>query len=120
LIDSGGESVLERRFLALMREAGLPRPTTQAVQRRDGRHVARVDFLFEPYKVVVEVSGALGHSTRTDRDRDAQRRNELTDLGFRVFVYTWTHVTKQRSWVISTMRRRLATAGWVPGPLTSP
>ncbi|MGI9031730.1 MAG: hypothetical protein ACR2HP_17370 [Ilumatobacteraceae bacterium] len=85
LIDSGGESVLERRFLTLMRRRGLPRPATQVVvQRRDGRHVAPVDFLFADHKVVVEVSSRLGHSTPAERARDAQRRNELTDLGFKV------------------------------------
>jgi hypothetical protein len=114
LVDSGGESMLERRFLGLMREAGLPRPTTQAVQRSDGRHVARVDFLFEPFPVVVEVTGRRGHSLPAERDRDAQRRNELTDLGFRVYEYTWAHVTQRRSWVVSTMRRRLVAAGWMP------
>ncbi|MGH9272872.1 MAG: type IV toxin-antitoxin system AbiEi family antitoxin domain-containing protein, partial [Ilumatobacteraceae bacterium] len=46
LIDAGGHTVLERRFLSLMRSAGLPRPTTQLVHRRDGRTVARVDFCF--------------------------------------------------------------------------
>ena len=114
LVDTGGESMLERRFLSLMREAGLPRPTTQAVQRRDGRHVARVDFLFDPFAVIVEVTGRRGHSLPAERGRDAQRRNELTDLGFRVFEYTWAHVTESRSWVTSTMRRRLIAAGWVP------
>lgn len=81
LVDIGGESLLERRFLQLVREAGLPRPSTQVVQRHDGRHVARVDFLFEAAGVVVEVTGRLGHSSPADRDRDAQRRNELLDLG---------------------------------------
>jgi very-short-patch-repair endonuclease len=120
LIDSGGESALERRFLALMREAGLPRPRTQAVQRRDVQHVARVDFLFEPYRVVVEVTGRLGHSTPTERGTDAQRRNELIDLGFRVYEYTWSHVTQRAPWVIATMRRRLTAAGWAAGSFTSP
>ena len=70
-IDSGGESVLERCFLRLMRDAGLPRPTTQVRFRHSGRHVARVDFLFKPYQVVVEVTGRLGHSTPTERGKDA-------------------------------------------------
>ena len=115
LIDSGGESLLERRFLTLLRQAGLPRPKTQAIQRRDRQHVARVDFLFEPFPLVVEVTGRLGHSTPTERDKDAQRRNELTDLGIRVYEYTWTHITERRLWVITTMRRRLVAAGWT-GP----
>jgi very-short-patch-repair endonuclease len=114
LVDSGGETMLERRFLALVREAGLPRPKTQAVQRRDRRHVARVDFLFAPFAVIVEVTGRRGHSLPAERGRDAQRRNELTDLGFRVFEYTWAHVAERRAWVMSTMRRRLIAAGWEP------
>jgi hypothetical protein len=120
LLDSGGHSMLERRFLALMREAGLPRPRTQAVQRRDARHVARVDFLFEPFALVVEVTGRLGHSTGSERDKDAQRRNELTDLGLRVYEYTWMHVTQRTSWVVATMRHRLAVAGWISGSPSSP
>jgi hypothetical protein len=39
--------------------------------------------------VVVEVTGQLGHSNPVDRTRDAQRRNELQDLGCRVYEYTW-------------------------------
>jgi hypothetical protein len=65
--------MLERRFLALMREAGLPRPKTQAVQRRDSRHVARVDFLFEAFSIVVEVTGRAGtlNVLRTRQGRPA-------------------------------------------------
>ena len=114
LVDSGGESILERRFLTLLRDARLPRPRTQAVQRRNGRHVARVDFLFEAFAVVVEVTGRLGHSAPTERGNDAQRRNELVDLGFRVYEYTWAQVTERRPWVQATMRKRLVAAGWTP------
>ena len=81
LVDSGGHSDLERRFLALVRRAGLPRPTCQRVFRRDGTTLARVDFSFEPRPVIVEVSGRRGHSSDAERARDAQRRNELQHLG---------------------------------------
>jgi hypothetical protein len=87
LVDSGGHSILERRFLEVVRRAGLPRPATQVIHRRDGTTFARVDFLFEAFGVVVEVSGQLGHSTPGDRARDAQRRNELQDVGRA--VYEW-------------------------------
>ena len=103
LIDSGGETVLERRFLTLIREAGLPRPLTQRRIRSNGRHVARVDFLYEEQRVVIEVSGRLGHSNPDDRDRDAQRRNELQDLGYRVYEYTWGHLTRRPDFVISSL-----------------
>jgi hypothetical protein len=49
LLDSGGQTLLERRFLTLVREAGLPRPQTQVIHRRHGNTVARVDFLFDPF-----------------------------------------------------------------------
>jgi very-short-patch-repair endonuclease len=112
LLDSGGESILERTFLALVRQAGLPRPQTQHRVRADARHVARVDFVYPEHRVVVEVSGLLGHSNPADRDRDAQRRNELQDLGYRVYEYTWSHLTRRSAWVIATLQQRLARQSW--------
>jgi hypothetical protein len=108
LLDSGGESRLERRFLGLVRAAGLPRPITQHRVRSEGRHVARVDFLYPVARVVIEVSRRLGHSNPTDRKRDAQRRNELQDLGYRVYEYTWGDLTCRPDYVVATLRQRLA------------
>jgi very-short-patch-repair endonuclease len=107
LTDAGGHTMLERRFLELVRAAGLPRPRTQVVFRVGGRHVARVDFLFDTHGIVVEVSGQLGHASPSDRLRDAQRRNELQDLGLRVYEYTYDEVVDQRAMVIATLRARL-------------
>lgn len=107
LVDSGGHSMLERRFLELVREAGIPRPVTQAIHRKRGRHIARVDFLFEEEGIVIEVSGRLGHTTPTERARDAQRRNELQDVGRRVFEYTWEDVTQRSPMVKRTLKERL-------------
>jgi len=78
------------------------------IHRKNSRHIARVDFLFEKEGVVVEVSGRLGHTTPTERARDAQRRNELQDIGRRVFEYTWDDVTNQASMVKRTLTERLA------------
>ena len=107
LIDSGGHTILERRFLQLMREAGLPRPSTQVVHRRDGRTFARVDFVFEEQSVVVEVSGRKGHASDAERAKDAQRRNELQDVGRRVYEYTYQEVINEPGYVVRTMRERL-------------
>ncbi len=111
ITDSGGHTHLERRFLELVRAAGLPRPRTQVVFRVDGRHVARVDFLFDEFSVVVEVSGQKGHASPAERARDAQRRNELQDLGVRVFEYTFDDVTKRSDMVRRTLVARLTTGG---------
>ena len=110
LTDTGGHTHLERRFLELVRNAGLPTPRTQVVFRSDGRHVARVDFLFGD-DVVVEVSGQKGHASPAERARDAQRRNELQDLGLRVFEYTFDDVTKHPDMVRRTLVARLNTSG---------
>jgi very-short-patch-repair endonuclease len=110
VVDAGGHTMLERRFLQLVREAGLPRPRTQVVHRKNGRHVARVDFIFDDTNIVVEVSGQHGHSSPAERARDAQRRNELQDIGRRVYEYTWNDVTKRQSYVRSTLIRRFRIA----------
>jgi hypothetical protein len=36
-----------------------------------------------------------------------QRRNELQDVGKRVYEYTWEHVTEREDWVIETLRQHL-------------
>ena len=106
-LDSGGHTILERKFLQLMRKADLPKPRTQVVHRRDGRTFARVDFLFDAHGVVVEVSGRKGHASDAERALDAQRRNELQDIGRKVYEYTYRQVTREPSYVIRTMRARL-------------
>jgi very-short-patch-repair endonuclease len=117
ITDAGGHTMLEHRFLELVRVAGLPRPRTQVVFRRDGIHIARVDFLFDDFAVVVEVSGSREHPNPTERARDAQRRNELQDLGQRVFEYTCDDVTKRSTMVGRTLRARLQP---FDGPTASP
>ena len=108
MLDSGGHSHLERRFLRLVRSMGLPRPSGQVIHRRGSRTVARVDFEWTPWRTVVEVSGRRGHVTDRDRTKDAQRRNELQHDGFVVLEFTTAHVLGEPSYVISTLAAHLA------------
>lgn len=110
LLDSGGESVLERRLLQLLRSAGLPRPRCQVIHRSPGGPVRRVDFEFTAARVIVEVSGRLGHSSDADRRRDARRRNQLQHDGFMVLEFTTADVLDDPDYVLSTIRRELASA----------
>lgn len=107
---AGVESWLERKFLGAVRRAGLPQPTIQRVYRRDGRHVARVDFDFEPYPVVVEVGGNRGYLNRDERQRQERRRNELQLLGKTVYFFTTTDVSQDSAYVVATVRRGLGLA----------
>ena len=45
---AGVQSWLERAFLRILRSTALPTPTIQRTYRRDGVHIARVDFDFAP------------------------------------------------------------------------
>lgn len=103
LLDSGGESRLERRFLALVRHHKLPRPRCQVVHRSSGRFVARVDFAFD--HVVVEVSGRLGHVSDRERQKDSRRRNALIQDGFEVIEFTTADVISDPDYVLRTLAR---------------
>lgn len=107
LLDSGGESRLERRFLRLMRLAGLPRPVPQVVHRPSSGKVIRVDFEFPGTEVVVEVSGRRGHSSDSDRQKDARRRNALVALGKAVIEFTTADVIDDPDYVITTIATHL-------------
>lgn len=107
LLDSGGESLLERRFLRLVRDAGLPRPDCQVAMRADDITVARVDFRFPHTNVVVEVSGRLGHTSDRDRQKDARRRNRLQELGQRIIEFTTADVIGDPLYVVATLLKHL-------------
>jgi hypothetical protein len=107
LVDAGVESWLERRFLALLRSAGLPHPALQRVYRRDGRHVARVDFDFAPWPVIVEVGGQKGYLTTRERQRQERRRNDLHLLGKAVYFFSYEDVTGEPGYVARTVRSAL-------------
>jgi len=109
MVDTGGESRLERWFLAIVRRAGIRRPVLQKTYRDGTRVVARVDALFDN-GLVVEVSGHGTHATRRQRQIDAQRHTELTLRGLRVLTFTHEDVRDRPAWVIARLREALAMA----------
>lgn len=106
LVDAGGESRLERWFLGLVREAGLPRPALQKVWREASRTIARVDAMFDD-GLIVEIAGHGTHSSRRQRQHDEQRRTELTLLGFRVITFTYDDIRDRPGWVADCLRAAL-------------
>ncbi len=103
LVDTGGESRLERWLLRIVREASLPRPTLQKTYRDGGRIIARVDMLFGD-DLVVEVSGHGTHSNRRQLQGDDQRRTELVRRGLRVVTFRYEDVRDRPVWVIDQLR----------------
>jgi len=109
LVDTGGESRLERWFLRLCRHHGLPRPVTQRAFRDGARTIARVDAIF-PGNLVVEVAGHGTHATRRQRQIDAQRHTELTLLGMRVLTFTYEDVRDRPAWVAARIAHAMSAA----------
>ena len=109
LVDTGGESRLERWFLRLCREAGLPRPRLQVTYRSNSRTIARVDAEF-PGGLIVEVMGHGTHSTRRQSQADYERSTELTLRGKRVISFTYADIRDRPDWVVSVLRRALRLA----------
>lgn len=101
------ESWLEREFLRLLMEAGLPLPTCQERISRDGAFVARVDFLYRDRRIVIEVSGHATHSTRAQQMADAARRTELALAGFMVLEFTYDEVVRSPDFVLARIVRAL-------------
>jgi hypothetical protein len=71
------------------------------------RAIARVDFDFAPWLVIVEVSGRRGHASDAERAKDARRRNELQALGLVVLEFTHDDVRHRPGYVVATLTRHL-------------
>ena len=99
-------SKLEERFLALICDAGLPRPRTNTMV---GEH--EVDFLWPEHRLIVETDGAATHLTRRAFEDDRRRDAALTILGYRVVRFTRRQVAADPRTTIATLARLLAGAG---------
>lgn len=102
------ESWLERRYLVVSVEAGLPRPE---LQRRIPRAVgspARVDFLHRREGVVIEVLGYAFHRTPEQVDADTMRASELQAEGLVVLQFTSRRLKRDPASVVAVVAANLA------------
>ena len=103
-LSRGGHSWLERRYLQLIGEAGLPRPLTQQVLTRAHDRVVRVDCHFPGTPLIVELLGYKWHRTREQMGRDAERITALQLTGYVVAQFTYAHIATDPAWVVDTTR----------------
>jgi very-short-patch-repair endonuclease len=96
-------SELERRFLRLCREAGLPPPAVNVPVAG-----IEVDFLWRQARVVVEVDGYAFHRDRAAFERDRRRDAALQRIGHRVIRLTDRRVVGEPAAVIRDVRALLA------------
>lgn len=93
------DSELERRFLKLVREAGLPKPETQ--QEVNG---FRVDFHWPDLGLVVETDGLRYHRTPAQQAADRHRDQVHAATGLTVLRFTHGQVAQQPERVAATLR----------------
>jgi very-short-patch-repair endonuclease len=101
------ESVLETRFLQLIREAGLPEPEGQYEVRLSDQVIARIDFVYPELKLAIELDGEAYHFGERRSRRDRRRANGLVALQWRVLRFEWDDVTRRSDYVITTIRGAL-------------
>ncbi|WP_116998584.1 type IV toxin-antitoxin system AbiEi family antitoxin domain-containing protein [Desertimonas flava] len=101
------DSWLERRFLRLLRSAGLPIPAVQQRWKLAGVGVVRVDFEFPLWGVVIEVGGRLGYQSNPDRTHKERRRNALQLDGKTVYFFTHHDVVNDPSYAVGTVAAAL-------------
>jgi very-short-patch-repair endonuclease len=107
LLDQGGfartRSYYERKLLALIAEAGLPRPLTN---HRVAGH--EVDMVWLDRKLVLEFDGRKFHSDRRAFETDRRRDQDLVAAGYRVIRITARQLEREPLALIARLAAALA------------
>lgn len=96
-------SRLERRFLKLIRDAGLPLPVTN--KPAGGR---RVDCRWPELRLTIELDGYRYHGSRHAWERDRRREREARARGDEFRRYTYGDVYEEADATLAELRRLLA------------
>jgi very-short-patch-repair endonuclease len=104
----GGHSWLERAFLALCAESGLPRPLTQQVVGTRGQRLIRVDCRFPDSDVVVELLGYSFHRSPMQLQADTERTNVMLLAGLRPLQFTYHDIVARPGDTIGTVLEALS------------
>ena len=97
---------LERKFLAAVRDAGLPRPRVN--------HVIppyECDFVWPDQRVIVETDGWASHGNRFAFERDKARDADLVARGWIVLRFTWRQIVDSPLLVVARVAQTLALRG---------
>jgi hypothetical protein len=99
-------SKLERRFLAVLVEAGLPLPRLNAHLSVRGRFF-EADCLWAERRLIVELDGRESHGTDMAFEKDRERDRLLLVEGWRVTRVTWRQLRDDAPAVVADLRSLL-------------
>jgi very-short-patch-repair endonuclease len=95
-------STAERKLLALITAAKLPRPQTNTILAG-----WELDALWPASKLVAEVDGYAYHGNRAAFERDRRKDAQLTAAGYRVVRITWRQILYEPHAVVALLARLL-------------
>lgn len=115
LVRVGSASPLETEYRLDATAAGLPNPELD-VEIRDhrGRLIGITEVAYREYRTLVEIEGDHHRTDRRQWDRDIEKYNAYSGLGWQVVRLTSTHVRGAKRGV-SLVRDALVRNGWRPG-----
>lgn len=96
-------SGLERRFLALVREAGLPEPAMNSFVAGN-----EIDAYWEGARFGVEIDIYATHGSRVSFEADRARDDELLLAGVETIRVTGIRLDREPGAVVDSLRRHLA------------
>lgn len=100
-------SELEARFLALVRDAGLPEPLRQLDVGDSDGWIGRVDFAYPEARLIIELDSRRHHSALLDRRIDLDRDERLQAAGWRILRISWDELVNSPDTVMASVRRAL-------------
>ncbi len=115
-VRDGATSALEiPGVYRILRSHGLPSGRGQ-VRERQGNAVVLRDRVIEPFGLVIEFDGRLGHADPHGQLRDHRRDNAVIASGRRVLRFGWTDVHDQACEAAAQVAGVLHLLGWTGEP----
>jgi very-short-patch-repair endonuclease len=99
---------LESRLARLIRRYGLPEPVRQFRLEVPGRPPIILDFAYPLLRLGIEADSRRWHAGRLDVQRNSEKQNTLTLVGWHLLRFTWFDVTKQPDRVANDILRSLS------------
>jgi very-short-patch-repair endonuclease len=101
-------SELEREFFTILAAAGLPKPVRQLDVGDEQDWIGRVDLAYPESKVIVEIDSDRHHTSKLDRQADAERDRRLIAAGWCVVRVTEEDLRRGAPKALAQLRQRLA------------
>jgi very-short-patch-repair endonuclease len=108
--DGLAESALESIARAVFRDGGLPKPALQ-VRIGGDEFLGRVDFLWQRYRTIAEVDGAMKYADPYRARAQLRRDKRLREAGYEVVHFDWREITAEPDAVVASIRAAFLRGG---------